>query len=183
MRNMYLTATEEKIKRIQFYKSVGKVVYSLIVLTLIIILFLKLDTVMKMQVDALDQMNYMRQDVETLRQEGQTLAKVDKVAVIEGNELIMDTFVITHYCLEDYPHICNNGSSETTASGQAPIPYYTVAADKSIPFGTKIIIDGKEYEVMDRGGAIKGNRIDIAVDTHAEALNRGKLEREVILLN
>ena len=33
------------------------------------------------------------------------------------------TFTVTHYCLENYPHICNDGESLYTASGQAPIPY------------------------------------------------------------
>lgn len=91
------------------------------------------------------------------------------------------TFTVTHYCLENYPHICNDGESLHTASGQAPIPYYTVAADESIEFGTKLIIDGQEYEVMDRGGCIRGNKLDIAVPTHAEAVERGVYEAEVYL--
>lgn len=89
------------------------------------------------------------------------------------------TFTVTHYCLENYPHICNDGDSTQTASGETPIPYYTIAADESIPFGTMMEIDGQKYEVMDRGGSIRGNRIDIAVPTHAEALSRGKFERTV----
>ena len=93
------------------------------------------------------------------------------------------TFTVTHYCLENYPHICNDGESLYTASGQAPIPYYTIAADESIPFGTKLVIDGKEYEVMDRGGAITTGRLDIAVQTHDEALEKGIIETEIYLVN
>lgn len=91
------------------------------------------------------------------------------------------TFTVTHYCLENYPHICNDGESLHTASGETPIPYYTVAADESIEFGTKLIIDGQEYEVMDRGGYIRDNKLDIAVPTHAEAVERGVYEAEVYL--
>lgn len=69
MKNMYLTSTEEKIQKIKFCKACGKVIYSIIILAFIICLFIKLDYVMKMQVDALDQMNYIRQDVEELKSE------------------------------------------------------------------------------------------------------------------
>ena len=62
----------------------------------------------------------------------------------ESNTVSLGEFEITHYCIENYPHICNNGDSSQTASGQTPIPDYTVATDKSIPFGTKLIIDGTE---------------------------------------
>lgn len=107
--------------------------------------------------------------------------KQDASEVVDEPEYI-GTFTVTHYCIENYPHICNDGESLYTASGQAPIPYYTIAADESIPFGTKLIIDGKEYEVMDRGGAIKYKRIDIAVNTHDEALEKGIVQAEVYVI-
>ena len=110
--------------------------------------------------------------------------KIEHVRIIEEyieepETVSLGEFEITHYCIENYPHICNNGDSSQTASGQVPIPDYTVAADKSIPFGTKLIIDGTEYEVMDRGGAITEGRLDIAVLTHQEAVNRGRITRIV----
>ena len=56
--------------------------------------------------------------------------------------------------------------------------------NKSIPFGTKIYIDGVgERIVQDRGGAIKGNRIDLYFDSHQEALNFGRQTKEVTILN
>ena len=45
--------------------------------------------------------------------------------------------------------------------------------DPSIPFGTRVLINGDEYIVEDRGGAIKGNRIDIFFDSHQEGDNWG----------
>lgn len=49
-----------------------------------------------------------------------------------------------------------------------------VAAPKSYGFHTRLIIpgynNGQPVEVLDRGGAIKGNRLDVYFDTHEEAL-------------
>jgi len=48
------------------------------------------------------------------------------------------------------------------------------AADKSIPVGTMITIPGYgRVSVLDRGGVIRGNRLDVFFDTHQEALNWG----------
>jgi len=41
-------------------------------------------------------------------------------------------------------------------------------------FGTQVVINGQVYTVEDRGGAIRGNRIDIYFSSHQEALNYGK---------
>lgn len=50
-----------------------------------------------------------------------------------------------------------------------------VAVDPSvIPLGTRLFIPGYGYAVADDiGGAIKGNRIDLAFDSHRDALNFG----------
>lgn len=49
----------------------------------------------------------------------------------------------------------------------------TVAAPKNIKLGTQLNIDGHVYTVEDRGGAIKGNKIDVYVNSHSEALAKG----------
>lgn len=91
-------------------------------------------------------------------------------------------FEITAYCIENYPHICNNGDSHTTASGNAPIPYKTVAVDTSlIPFGTKLYIDGiGEVIANDTGSKIKGYKLDLLVKTHQEALKFGRRKINVM---
>ena len=62
-----------------------------------------------------------------------------------------------------------------TASGTVAKQGRTVAVDtKFIPYGTKILFDGKVYIAEDCGGAIKGNRIDFYFDDHKEALKFGK---------
>ena len=55
----------------------------------------------------------------------------------------------------------------------------TIAAPPEIPFGTKISINGHIYTVEDRGGAIKGNRIDIYFESHQEALDFGVQHIEI----
>lgn len=77
------------------------------------------------------------------------------------------TFKITYYCAcED----CCGKTNGITASGIKVQEGVTVAADTSIlPFGTKIYIQGiGERIVQDRGGAIKGNIIDVYVSSHEQ---------------
>lgn len=58
----------------------------------------------------------------------------------------------------------------------------TVAADTDIlPFGTVLLIDGHEFVVQDRGGAIKENRIDIYFESHEEALRFGIQYKEIFV--
>lgn len=53
-----------------------------------------------------------------------------------------------------------------------------VAAPKIYPFGTEMIIpgynDGRPVKVLDRGGAIKGNKLDLFFPSHKEALIWGR---------
>lgn len=81
---------------------------------------------------------------------------------------------LSAYCIEDYPHICNNGNASTTATGTKPTPGRTVAVDpKIIPYFSNVIINGNTYIAEDTGGHIKGNRVDIVFATHQEALEFG----------
>lgn len=58
-----------------------------------------------------------------------------------------------------------------------------VAAPPEIPFNTMLIVPGynggKPVPVLDRGGAIKGNHIDVFFDTHDEAVQWGAQWLEV----
>ena len=59
-----------------------------------------------------------------------------------------------------------------TASGTKPKANYTIAVDtRIIPLGSILYIEGFGYFIaQDTGSAIKGNRIDIFVDSHQQAL-------------
>ena len=123
----------------------------------------------KMMIDGLDEEN--RKIKNTLNN--------DNIGNIEENGDIikkyLGEFTISHYCTEKYPHNCGNGNG-VTASGAIVQAYHTVAVDTSIiPLGTKLYIEGVGYRIAeDTGGNIKGNRLDLAVTTHKEALNLGK---------
>lgn len=60
-----------------------------------------------------------------------------------------------------------------------------VAADKSYPFGTQMIIPGynvsEPVEVKDRGGAIKNDKLDVFFNTHTEALEWGVQYLDVLV--
>lgn len=67
-----------------------------------------------------------------------------------------------------------------TASGTRARPG-TVAADTSVlPFGTVVYVEGYGWgRVEDRGGAIKGNKLDLFYRSHREALEWGRQQKQV----
>lgn len=86
---------------------------------------------------------------------------------------------VTAYC--PCKLCCGVHSDGITASG-AKAGGRLIAAPRSIPFGTWIDIKGYGYaEVLDRGGAIKGRRLDVFFPTHQEALNWGVQHLEIEL--
>ncbi len=86
---------------------------------------------------------------------------------------------VTAYC--PCQKCCGPAAQGITASG-LPVSHNQgrfVAADtKVLPFGSQIVIPGYHNDckvpVIDRGGAIKGARIDVFYPTHQEALEWGR---------
>ena len=78
---------------------------------------------------------------------------------------------------------CCGKTNGRTASGTTATAGRTVAASSKFAFGTKLNIGGHIYTVEDRGGAINGNKIDIFVNTHAEALQWGVRYLNVSVVN
>ncbi len=77
--------------------------------------------------------------------------------------------------------MCYSGDPRVTASGVKTKPGVTIAAGPSMPFGTKVYIQGHGWrEVQDRGGRIGNNNIDIAVDTLEEAYRVGRQKAVVV---
>ena len=68
---------------------------------------------------------------------------------------------------------CCGKTTGITPMGTRATAGRTVAASSKFAFGTKLNINGHVYTVEDRGGAINGNKIDIYVNSHAEALAWG----------
>lgn len=80
---------------------------------------------------------------------------------------------ITHYCAEQYKHICGTGDG-LTSTGVPVTPYWTCAVDPDvIPYGADVMVDYGDHvefwQAQDCGSAINGNHIDLAVETHSDA--------------
>lgn len=72
-----------------------------------------------------------------------------------------------------------------TSTGVKPVVGRTIAVDpKVIPYGTKVYIPqlDKVFIAEDCGGAIKGNRIDIFMNSYDECMNWGYKEITIIIL-
>ena len=83
---------------------------------------------------------------------------------------------VTGYC--PCPKCCGEYSDGITANGHKIQPGDTfVAADKRFAFGTEMIIPGysnsQTVKVLDRGGAIRGDKLDAFFPTHQAALEWG----------
>jgi len=94
--------------------------------------------------------------------------------------------LVTAYC--PCAKCCGTGSPGITANGHKIQPGdHFVAADKRYPFGTELTIPGynkgQPVKVLDRGGAIKGNRIDVFFPTHQEALQWGVQDLDVTVVS
>ena len=90
------------------------------------------------------------------------------------------TYKITAYC--PCAKCCGKATGRT-ASGTKATAGRTVAASSKFAFGTQLNIGGHIYTVEDRGGAIQGNKIDIYVNSHAEALQWGVRYLKVDVVN
>ena len=68
-------------------------------------------------------------------------------------------------------------------SGTKKMKVGQIAASRSIPFGTRIRINGKVYVVNDRLAKKYDKRIDVYFRSHAEAKRFGKKRLKVEILN
>ena len=90
------------------------------------------------------------------------------------NKLPKEQFTINASAYTASADECDN-SNGITASGVKVKENRTIACPPEFPFGAKIEIEGMgTYVCEDRGGAIKGNHIDIYVQTKKEAFAFGR---------
>jgi len=85
--------------------------------------------------------------------------------------------------------ICCGSQADGITAGGEPVTANGgrfVAAPKDIAFGAMVQVpgyaDGRPVPVLDRGGAIKGDRLDVFFRTHAEALAWGVRWLDVTIL-
>ena len=99
--------------------------------------------------------------------------------------LSVQTMEITFYAPLDpeaKEGVCFSGDRTVTASGAPVVIGETISAARSVPFGTRVWIDGFGWrEVTDRGGQITDGRLDIAVDTVEEAMQLGRQKALVLI--
>lgn len=81
---------------------------------------------------------------------------------------------VTAYC--SCSKCCGKWAGGPTASGSMPAEGITVA-NGSLPFGTKVKIDGHVYTVQDRG--VGGDQFDIYMDSHNACLIFGMQHLDV----
>ena len=96
---------------------------------------------------------------------------VTRTSATSSSSSGVQIYKVTAYC--PCSICCGKYANGITAVGTTAVPGKTIATDAKFAFGTKLKINGNIYTVEDRGGAIKGNRIDIYMNTHAEALRWG----------
>lgn len=92
---------------------------------------------------------------------------------------------VTAYCA--CHKCCGPNAAGVTASGRDTSYNNSqfVAADPSLPFGTKVVIPGYSdapVEVIDRGSAIRGDKIDVFFASHEEAIQWGRQTLQVTIL-
>lgn len=88
---------------------------------------------------------------------------------------------VTAYC----PcHICCGKSDGITSSGKPAQARRTIATDPTvIPLGTRIYLDGiGTFVAEDTGSAIKGNKIDVFMNDHQQALEFGVRNTKAFIL-
>lgn len=96
----------------------------------------------------------------------------------EPERVSLGTFTAYAYC--PCEKCCGKWSGGPTASGVMPEEGRTIAADWDVlPAGTEVFINDHKYIVEDTGSGIVGNKIDIFMDSHQDALNWGVRELEV----
>lgn len=102
--------------------------------------------------------------------------------VQENKGTYLGRFKITHYCPCS---ICNGGWGNNTAYAGKITPGQTIAVDPNvIPPMSWVYIDGYGLRrAEDCGGGIKGNHIDMAVNSHSEAYKIGVVYKDVWLQN
>lgn len=111
----------------------------------------------------------------------ETALETEAVFSREAEEIVFEEWHVTGYCACEE---CCGKTDGVTASGETVTEGITIAADSSIPFGTKIWIEGFGVRtVQDRGSAIGKNEIDIYFSDHDQSRRFGSQYLKVGVLS
>ena len=104
------------------------------------------------------------------------IAAATPMDVQAGEWESLGTWKCTAYC----PEACCNSpeNAHKTASGEPMVVGRTVAVGH-LPFGTRLLIDGHEYVVEDRG--VHGHHVDILHESHRAAKKFGEQYKQVFI--
>ena len=144
----------------------------------------KLDQTNKKLITTQNELDFLKGEFEIV---GAELLKANVIITdLKSNEyefIYLGEYKLTHYCTEKREHICGTGAG-ITATGTQVTAGRTIAVDPSvIPYGTEVYIEGYGLRTAeDCGGSVKNKHIDIAVETHSQALSMGKTTGGVWLL-
>ena len=159
----------------------------LLVLALLIALILWFQLqCQKITQDSLDRLDRLDTQMELLCEEqAETWRQIQRVKE-HLDKLFGFTAIVTAYAPLD-PHavegMCYSDDPRMTASGARVVPGVTVAAGPELDFGTRLWIEGIGGRTgEDRGGLIREECIDLAVDSIADAISFGRQERRVVVL-
>lgn len=128
---------------------------------------------------------YKETVTEPIETASETEATTEAVTVetvqAKSDTVYLGTYLLSAYC----PCAsCCGKSDGITATGTQATQGRTIAVDpRTIPYGSQVIINGHTYTAEDCGGGIKGNRIDVFFNSHAEALVFGMQYADVYLCN
>ena len=136
---------------------------------------------LRFRLSEMETVNAEQSEIIIEKQNTVTQAQTDLEALKQVSVKYIGRFKITYYCSCKQ---CTGSGTGITASGVKATDGVTVAADTSIlPFGTKLYIQGiGERMVQDRGGAIKGNKIDVYVSNHNQIPSVGTHYSDVWLV-
>ena len=121
-----------------------------------------------------------------------TTEAIAEIATTETELNSLGVYRLTAYCsceiccneyAKDRPTDKEGNTIVYGASGEILKAGQSVAVDPSvIPYGTHIIIDGKEYIAQDKGGKVKGKSIDVYFESHEKAGQFGVQYKEIFCI-
>ncbi|MED4883102.1 3D domain-containing protein [Bacillus smithii] len=140
--------------------------------------------------------NLQKKDIEKLKEQLTQVKRENQNLILKinnnENATLKDSndyssyYIVTAYSpnVESTGKNPGNPQYKITASGAKVQEGVTVACPRSMPFGTKLKIEGLGYRTcQDRGGAIVEGRIDVYMDSTSKAQQFGKQRLKVEILN